>query len=277
MQRAFPIFSSAELATHAYPETYDLVRSCFSNAAGEMQTHQPAMNTIPTSYWQFDQQPYDDVVLDFGQPHQILGANSEQPNGDDSVPKPFIRKAFHNARERHRRKKLNVLYSDLRSLLPKSNSKRKLSIPNTVCRVLKYIPELRNEIEQLARQRDQLLSSTKPASEASKSASIEEADLMNPNPALGSSDPPVVKVNTQLGHSEITITVSACKSGNLFSALLLVLEGEGLELLNASTFLSENKVHHNLHLQMDEQRTEFDINLLQNKLLMLCEKNLQNR
>jgi len=275
MQCTFPpSFSSAELATHAHPEAYDLVRSCLSKAAGEIQTNKSAMNTNPSSYWQFDPTPYDDAVLDFGQPHQILLANSEQPNGEDSAPKPFARKAFHNARERHRRKKLNVLYSDLRSLLPKTNSKRKLSIPKTVSRVLRYIPELRNEIQQLAKQRDQLVSSMKASSEVSKSASVEQADVMEPHPAPGSCDPPVVKVHAPLGHSELIITVSTSKDGIQLSAILFALEGEGLELLNSSTFISENKVHHHLHLQITSQKTEFDTNLLQNKLSMLCEKSL---
>lgn len=122
MQCTFPpSFSSAELATHAHPEAYDLVRSCLSKAAGEIQTNKSAMNTNPSSYWQFDPTPYDDAVLDFGQPHQILLANSEQPNGEDSAPKPFARKAFHNARERHRRKKIEC--SLLRSTIAAAQDK----------------------------------------------------------------------------------------------------------------------------------------------------------
>lgn len=272
---AYSGFSSAELASRCHPDNYDLVLGRLSNAAGEIPAHQPAMNTIPATYWQFDQQPYDDV-LDFGQTHQIHLANSEHPNGEDSLPtKPLSRKAFHNERERYRRKNLNVLYSKLRSLLPRTNSKRKLSIPNTVCRVLKYIPELRKEIEQLGKQRDQLLSIAKPSCETSKCASTGEAEFVdpNPNPTLGSSHPPDVKVNAPFGSSELMITICTCNDGFLFSALLLVLEKEGLDLLNASTFFSENKVY--LHLQMIPLKSELDTNLLQNKLLVLCEKSLQ--
>lgn len=272
-----PIFSNAELATHAHPEAYDLVRSCFSKPAGEIQRNQSAMNTILGSNFQFDQEHYNDVVLDFGQPHKILLANSEQPNGEDSALKPLGKKDFHNARERHRRNKLNTLYSNLRSLLPKTNSKRKLSIPSTVTRVLKYIPELRNQISKLAKQRDQLLSSINASSsEVKKSTSIEEADLMEPHPAPGTSDPPVVKVNAPLGHSEVIITVFTCKDGIQLSAILLALEEEGLELLNSSTFILENKVYHHLHLRFGttSQKTEFDANIFQKKLFMLCEKSL---
>ncbi|KAG0498553.1 hypothetical protein HPP92_003244 [Vanilla planifolia] len=72
------------------------------------------------------------------------------------------KKTTHNAYERDRRQKLNTLYSSLRSLLPDANetvsitsnnvlseTQRQLSIPSTIARVVKYIPELRGQVERL--------------------------------------------------------------------------------------------------------------------------------
>jgi hypothetical protein len=54
----------------------------------------------------------------------ILPVNSSelQPNGEE-YSGSITKKAFHNARKRHRRNKLKVLYSQLCSLLPDLNAK----------------------------------------------------------------------------------------------------------------------------------------------------------
>ena len=103
--------------------------------------HEPTIITPPIC-WQFDHQQLpttDNVVLDehtrsqFGFMHEkyyhhqspwILPVKSSelQPNGEE-YSGPITKKAFHNARERHRRNKLKVLYSQLRSLLPDLNPK----------------------------------------------------------------------------------------------------------------------------------------------------------
>ncbi|KAJ0791875.1 putative transcription factor bHLH family [Helianthus annuus] len=69
------------------------------------------------------------------------------------------KKINHNASERDRRKRVNELYAFLRSLLPiSSDQKKKVSIPGTVSRALKYIPELQKEVEILKRKKVQLSS-----------------------------------------------------------------------------------------------------------------------
>ncbi|XP_019162255.1 PREDICTED: transcription factor bHLH101-like isoform X2 [Ipomoea nil] len=67
-----------------------------------------------------------------------------------------IKKLSHNASERDRRKRINALYSSLRSLLPDSDQARKLSIPATVSRVVKYIPELQKQVERLQQKKEEL-------------------------------------------------------------------------------------------------------------------------
>ncbi|CAA6673643.1 unnamed protein product [Spirodela intermedia] len=67
------------------------------------------------------------------------------------------RKQSHNAYERDRRKKMNSLYSSLRTLLPESDQSKKLSIPNTVSKVLEYVPDLQRQVERLARKKEEIL------------------------------------------------------------------------------------------------------------------------
>lgn len=292
----FPFFPSAQT------ETYNDLDMCsFVNPHAPWQTHpQPTLKITPPAYWEFDQHQQQQPTIDeyrtnqFGLmrqkyyhgeiPGNLPVQNSEMAPIPEEYSVPINsskRKAFHNARERHRRKTLKVLYSQLRSLLPNLNPKRKLSIPNTVCRVLKYIPELRNEIEKTSRERDELLAAAKRSiSESSpvtsKFASKTEAegliDFMQspPPPAnLASPDHPTVTVNTELGNSQMIIAIYKCRLGFLFSRVLKLLEKEGLNVLNASTYLSQDKVCHDLHLEMIAGRSEVDTNLLQKKLFIL--------
>ncbi|KAK4404775.1 Transcription factor ORG2 [Sesamum angolense] len=73
----------------------------------------------------------------------------------------MAKKLNHNASERDRRKRMNSLYSSLRLLLPPEDQTRKLSIPATVSRVVKYIPELQREVERLTEKKEKLMMSKK--------------------------------------------------------------------------------------------------------------------
>lgn len=317
--RVFPLFSSKEtgnVAAANYNPTNKMEypnSSLCNAAAAETDSQQPErINIFWPAYWQqLDKQMQsgsDNLTLKHNtqfvmhthnhDPEQHLPVNSDQLQkliDEDSVTNLpcSTKKAFHNAVERHRRNKLKVLYSELRSLLPNPNPKRKLSIPNTVGRVLKYIPELRNQIEELGRKRAELLTATKRicnnSAVTSKSCTgASEQEFMNEfkhSPQETLSSPINVTVNSSLGSSELLITILACKTGFSFSTLLLVLEKEGLDLLNASTFLSQHGICHNLHLRMRSAevessniigtgRSEMNTNLEKKLVTILCEKSL---
>lgn len=136
----FPIFSRAH--TDTYNDSF--IGSLLVHSPWETH-HQPATTKCPPRYWLFDQPPpptTDNVVLheytssQFGfmveeyHHHQspgILPINSSELQPYDkeySGPtSSCTKKALHNARERHRRKTLKVLYSQLSSLLPNLNPK----------------------------------------------------------------------------------------------------------------------------------------------------------
>ncbi|KAF5474255.1 hypothetical protein F2P56_006169 [Juglans regia] len=181
----------------------------------------------------------------------------------------MVKKFNHNASERDRRKKMNGLYSSLRSLLPEADQ-MKLSIPTTVSRVLKYIPELQKQVVGLIQNKEELLSMI------SSQTDIEtqhEHEMMNQPKTIARSSLSTVSAS-RLNDTEVMIQISTCKINNNtpLSEILLSLEEVGLLLLNVSSFESfGGRVFYGLHLQGERnQILEFEI--LSEKLMSLYDK-----
>ncbi|CAH8392141.1 unnamed protein product [Eruca vesicaria subsp. sativa] len=99
------------------------------------------------------------VPKTYGVAHHQTGLGvyvSTDGNGVDNNS-VVIKKLNHNANERDRRKKMNFLFSSLRSCLPASYQHKKLSIPRTVLQSLKYIPELQEQVKNLIQKKEDLL------------------------------------------------------------------------------------------------------------------------
>lgn len=187
----FPFFSSTRRAASppSAAEAYNLEYPTASmiHAAARNAQDQPSTISIlsPACWLQFDQRQSESVNTvqryssQFGMqddnyqyPNQVLPMETDQVhqlNDEESVPNSVAhtRKDVHNAMERRRRNKMKFLYSQLRSLLPNQDTQRRLSIPGVVGQVLRYIPELRKEIEELGRQRDDLLATSRQISRSS--------------------------------------------------------------------------------------------------------------
>ncbi|CAN4118518.1 unnamed protein product [Withania somnifera] len=171
------------------------------------------------------------------------------------------KKLSHNASERNRRKKMNFLYSTLRSLLPHAANpyqKKKLSFPATVSYVQEYIPELKKEIERLSKTKDLLLSTI-----SKKSISLSMSGTSSTTSISASS----------LCNGQVLLQISTTQENDLqISQVFASLEEDGLILLNASSLKSfGDKIFHSLHFQMQES-TEMDIQILKRKLLVMYEK-----
>ncbi|KAM0844747.1 hypothetical protein ACQ4PT_056841 [Festuca glaucescens] len=149
------------------------------------------------------------------------------------------RKINHNAYERDRRKQLNGLYSSLRSLLPDTDHTKKLSIPITVTKVLKYIPELQKQVEGLEKKKEELArASCKPG-----------VLTMKENTA------PIVST-TCIDDRDIMVQVSLLSNmarAMPMSKCIKVLENEGLRLVSSSTSAFQNRTFYSLHLQRTQR------------------------
>ncbi|KAJ4723539.1 Transcription factor ORG2-like [Melia azedarach] len=188
--------------------------------------------------------------------------------GYDAVAK----KLYHNATERDRRKKMNDLYSALRSLLPDADQTKKLSIPATVSRVVKYLPELQQQVKRLEEKKKELLSKI----------STQHDDLINivhqqkqKQVVVGSN---LFSVSaSKLTEREILIHISTYNTNNcpLLSEILLHLQDQdpSLLLLSASSFesVSGGRVFYSLHLQV-ERAYGLDCEAISEKLKSLYEK-----
>lgn len=160
-----------------------------------------------------------DIVRELsGRPANAASSGSGSGSGGPGSHK----KLSHNAYERDRRKQLNELYISLRSLLPDADHTKKLSIPTTVCRALKYIPELQKQVENLEKKKEKLASSNCKPGVLSVRGSIA----------------PTVSA-TCLNDKEIMVQISLLRDTDASTALPLskcinVLENEGLQLISSS-------------------------------------------
>ncbi|KAB1222198.1 Transcription factor ORG2 [Morella rubra] len=179
----------------------------------------------------------------------------------------MVKKLNHNASERNRRQKMNDLYSSLGSLLPEADRTKKLSIPATVSQMLKYIPELQQQVMELIQKKEELLSTI-------SSQAKETAREKQPKRIARST---VATVSaSRLDDGEVVIQVSTSKvHETALSEILLNLEEDGLLLLNASSFESSGgRVSYTLHLQVLQQvegsdHEKLECEILREKLMSL--------
>ncbi|KAG0541036.1 hypothetical protein BDA96_03G461200 [Sorghum bicolor] len=151
------------------------------------------------------------------------------------------RKLSHNAYERDRRKQLNELYSSLRSLLPDADHTKKLSIPTTVSRVLKYIPELQKQVDNLERRKKELTNAN------CKPGVLNTKEIVTPIVSATCLNDTEIMVQVSL-HSNVAATALP------LSKCIKVLENEGLLLVSSSTYSTfENKTFYSLHLQRSQR------------------------
>ncbi|ERN16263.1 transcription factor ORG2 [Amborella trichopoda] len=215
---------------------------------------------------------------------QLAPLNVESFNGDFSyhgdphISQPFfqvssenteseqtsnVKKLTHNANERDRRKKLNSLYSSLRSLLPESEQGKRMSIPTTVTRVLKYIPELQKEVDSLIQRREEILARA-PVQDNHRIPNANRGNVQ------GNSVPRITICRLDEGEMMVQICASKMKRGQ-FSKILIGLEEEGLMATDASSFsIGGHGVVYNLLLQVKEGFPRLDCEVLKDKILWLC-------
>ncbi|KAJ4969750.1 hypothetical protein NE237_002849 [Protea cynaroides] len=165
-----------------------------------------------------------------------------------------IKKLNHNASERDRRKKLNNIYASLRSILPGVDQLRTLSIPATISRALKYIPDLQNQVEKLKLRKQEILACVykkgNQNGEVNQSKGIVRRSL------------PSVSIS-QVDQKQVMIQICASKNmRSLLSEVLLDLEEEGLEVFNVSASASSGDVaFYNLHVQVARSAFLFLVSL----------------
>ncbi|KAL8172184.1 hypothetical protein V2J09_023988 [Rumex salicifolius] len=171
------------------------------------------------------------------------------------------KKQDHNASERIRRMKINGLYSSLRSLLPSTDQTKKLSIPVTVGRAIKYIPELQNQVQELIEKKEKLL----PRATTSV---FSQAYINKTSISSSSSVMPISVEAIQLGNGEISIQISALKSNAIVVPVSEVLreleEEDDVVVVDVSSSESSvGRVFHRIHLMVRWINTRDDMRVIE--------------
>ncbi|RWR95774.1 transcription factor ORG2 [Cinnamomum micranthum f. kanehirae] len=187
--------------------------------------------------------------------------HSSPATGDDKLN---VKKKYHNASERDRRMKMNVLYSSLRSMLPGIDPAKKLSIPATISLILKYIPELQKEVDGLMRRKEEMELKMSRASSMPGDVTV--------TPQENATSFPTVSAR-HIGDREVFIQICTTTWGSSpVSKALEKMEEEGFHLLHASSFTTAgNKVFYNLHLQVFDGQRMMECGMLRKKLLCCME------
>ncbi|CAL4945515.1 unnamed protein product [Urochloa decumbens] len=189
--------------------------------------------------------PWPDLDLDDDDIHDLSppAANATSSGGGygSGGGSGSHRKLSHNAYERDRRKQLNELYSSLRSLLPDADHTKKLSIPTTVSRVLKYIPELQKQVDNLEKRKKELTNAN------CKPGVLKTTEIITPIVSATCLNDTEIMVQVSL-HSNVAATTLP------LSKCIKVLENEGLHLISSSTYSTfDNKTFYSLHLQRSQR------------------------
>ncbi|XP_061344584.1 transcription factor ORG2-like [Gastrolobium bilobum] len=175
----------------------------------------------------------------FSSPKPLVEVERFPPSPDPTI----VKKLNHNASERDRRKKIKRSIASLGSLLPVPHQTKKLSVPNTISLVVKYIPELQHEVEGLSKKKEELLSRISQQGDAVKKQSQRKISQLNSVFVVSA---------TRLNFNEAAIQISSYEVYRTpLSEILLFLENNGFCLLSASS--SETiggRVFYNLHLQL---------------------------
>ncbi|KAK1366018.1 Transcription factor ORG2 [Heracleum sosnowskyi] len=200
--------------------------------------------------------------------------NFEPIGSGDINTTGVVKKLNHNASERDRRKKINDLYSSLFSLLPDADRMKKLSIPATVACVVKYIPELQKEVEILIQKKEELSSRMCRQREDSTDYQVGKRRKVERNKETSLSAAVTI---SPVGCNEVVVQISALQGNKgLLSEALSKLElGDGLFLLNASSFQSiGDRIFHTLHFQA-QGKYELELQAIKEKIMSLYEKHVQ--
>ncbi|XP_038719796.1 transcription factor ORG2-like [Tripterygium wilfordii] len=192
----------------------------------------------------------------------------------DEVPKDNSKKLNHNASERHRRTKINCLYSSLRSLLPPDDQKKKLSVPATVDRVIKYIPELQQQVERLVGKKEKLCA--RLSRDLDQVVDHHHHDREKKLKRKFNQTSSFAVSTARISDTEVAVQISTLKMhGNpilLLSHIIYSLEEDELLLINVNSSESSGGiVFYNLHLQV-ERSYKMESAVLSEKLLSLHEK-----
>jgi hypothetical protein len=137
--------------------------------------------------------------------------------------------------------------------ISETNYQKKMSIPVTVSRVLKYIPELQKHVAKITKKKEQLLA---------KGSKWQEHNSTLKNRCIDS----LVVTATCLTDKEVMVNICILSNKANKTPLfkyLEILDGEGLKLINASTVSASlaERTFYSLHFEVYSSYLPFQFSL----------------
>ncbi|GLJ55125.1 hypothetical protein SUGI_1183080 [Cryptomeria japonica] len=161
-------------------------------------------------------------------------ANSTHSKEKETIVHP-TKQVTHKVIEKKRRREMNDLYSQLRSLLPHESLRGKRSISDQLLEAVNYVRHLEQQIRDLTKQKD----NRNIGSVFSRALEVSVTLEFNKS----GEGFPCVKTKL-VGSASIQISINAFKSPVALSGLLLVLEEAGLEIVTAASFATSERFFH---------------------------------
>ncbi|CAN8284728.1 unnamed protein product [Cochlearia groenlandica] len=213
---------------------------------------------FPNFGWPYVNDDLVNTFLDFPVPDLTVAHRKVSPEIDTNILVVMKKKINHNESERDRRKKINKMFSSLRSCLPATDQSKKLSVSATVTQALKYIPELQEQVKNLINKKQELSG---------------QRDLQNNKQEKDITSNASTISTTKLSETEVMVQISSlqiekCYFGNVLSGI----EEDGLVLVDASSSMSQGeRLFYTLYLHMDNN-CKMNFDELSDRLLNLYEK-----
>ncbi|CDP21802.1 unnamed protein product [Coffea canephora] len=154
--------------------------------------------------------------------------------------------------ERNRRIRMKSSILELISLVPQqfNPSKERLSPKDQLHRVTAYITQLRERVEKLKKMKEMLISKFNTS-------------------GIPGSGIPVVKI-TEIGSNlEVVLVTGLSKKFGLHE-VILVLHGQGVEVVSISISTMADRIYHILHAQVKMPRIGVDTLIIYDRLQKLC-------
>ncbi|GLJ55121.1 hypothetical protein SUGI_1183020 [Cryptomeria japonica] len=155
---------------------------------------------------------------------------------------------IHKMIERKRRKDMNFLYSELRSLLPEERIRGKRSVSDQLDESINYIRHLEQQIKDLTKERDK---------KKIRAACFKGVEISKP---LEFHDEgfPSIKIKS-FGSDALQVYINSIRNQIALSDVLLVSEECRFEVVSAASSVTNEKVFHTIQAEVtDHSSTNID-------------------
>ncbi|GLJ55119.1 hypothetical protein SUGI_1183000 [Cryptomeria japonica] len=169
---------------------------------------------------------------------------------------------IHKMIERKRRKDMNFLYSELRSLLPDERIRGNCSVSDQLDESVNYIRHLEQQIKDLKKERDK---------KNTRAGCFKGVEISKP---LEFHDEgfPSIKIKS-CGSAAFQVYINSIHNQIALSDVLLVLEECRVEVVSAALSVANEKVFHTIHAKVtDDSIANIDLLYVKLQHLISCRK-----